>query len=168
MLPERIEAVHWNLFMREWTADESVTINEAYILDENLLEPVHVLRPLNRDKAEEWAGKVQLVAQILRRVSDVCLQKKTITERERNEFHISVTAQEIYRALENNATSPQRMVVFFRHIEDLDQFESKMKPKFIDTDPETEILFDDLKNAIRDQLPAENRFNYRVCFDSFP
>jgi hypothetical protein len=73
-----------------------------------------------------------------------------------------VTAKEIYQALKNNTNNQQRMIVCFREIEDIDQFDEKISSKFIDTTEETEKLFDETKTAIRDALSTENTFTYRV------
>jgi hypothetical protein len=75
-----------------------------------------------------------------------------------------VTAKEIIRAMENNATDPQRMVSFFREIEDIDKIDVKLKSKLIDTDDETEILLEQIKSNIREKIPLDNQFNYRVYF----
>lgn len=75
---------------------------------------------------------------------------------------ILVTAKEIIRALENNAIDPQRMVSFFREIEDIDELDVQLKSNLIDTDDETEILLNQIKSSIRKKLPLENQFNYRV------
>jgi hypothetical protein len=74
-----------------------------------------------------------------------------------------VTAKEIVRALENNAFDPQRMVLFFREIEDIDELDVTLKSKLIDTDDETEILLNQIKSSIQEKLPLENQFHYRVC-----
>ncbi len=73
-----------------------------------------------------------------------------------------MTTKEIFRALENNSLDPQRIVSFFRDIEDMDQLDLKVKSKFIDTDHETEILLNQTKQIIREKLPLENQFNYQV------
>ncbi len=75
----------------------------------------------------------------------------------------SVTAKEIYRALKNNEESSQKMAVFFRQIEDIDALDSKIKKKFVDTNDETEKLFNDLKTVIHHSLSQENIFTYSVC-----
>jgi hypothetical protein len=74
-----------------------------------------------------------------------------------------VTAKEIYRALKNNESCPQRMVVFFREIEDIDDIDPTIKTKFIDSNEEVEQLFNDTKTDIRRGLPSENIFTYSVC-----
>jgi hypothetical protein len=76
--------------------------------------------------------------------------------------NILVTAKEILRALENNALTPQRMISFFREIEDMDELDLKVKSKLIDTDHETERLLNETKKIIREKLPLENQFNYQV------
>ncbi len=76
--------------------------------------------------------------------------------------NILVTAKEILRALENNTHSPQRMISFFREIEDMDELDLKIKSKLIDTDHETERLLNETKTIIREKLPLENQFNYQV------
>ncbi|CAF4754750.1 unnamed protein product [Rotaria sp. Silwood1] len=150
------------MFKSILTVDESTLIDEVYVLDNNLVEPVYVLRPIDPEKREEWQIIEKDLVVILRRASDICLANNKITQSERNQFHISVTAKEIIRALENNITDPQRMVAFFRVIEDIDEFDVKFKSKFIDTDHETEILLNEIKSSIREKLPLENQFNYRV------
>jgi len=149
------------------TVAESGILNRAYLLDENLLEPIYILRPIDPLEQEEWKDIEQQLVRILRRVSDICFKENTITKNERDEYHISVTAKEIYRALENNEKSPQRMVIFFREIEDIDEFSLNLKSKFIDINDETEQLFNELKSAIGNQLPPENQFMYRVCSNKF-
>jgi hypothetical protein len=54
------------------------------------------------------------------------------------------------------------MIACFREVEDIDQFDAKIKSKFIDTTEETEKLFHDTKTAIRNALSAENILTYRV------
>jgi len=65
--------------------------------------------------------------------------------------------------LKNNENSPQRMAVFFREIKDLDDLDPKLKSKFSDTDDETRQLLDITNTCIRDALPADSIFTYRVC-----
>ncbi len=72
-------------------------------------------------------------------------------------------AKEIFRALENNVLNPQRIISFFREIEDIDELDLKVKSKLIDTDDETERLLNEIKKIIiRNKLPLENQFNYQV------
>ncbi|CAF2634560.1 unnamed protein product [Rotaria sp. Silwood2] len=144
------------------TADESTLIDKEYVLDDNLFEPVYVLRPIDPERREEWRILEKDLTTILRRASDICLENNKITQSERNQFHISVTAMEIVRALENNAIDPQRMVAFFREIEDIDKLDVKLKSKLIDTDDETEILLNQIKLNIRENLPLDNQFNHQV------
>ncbi len=81
---------------------------------------------------------------------------------------ISVTAKEIYRALKRNESCPQRMVVFFREIEDIDGMDPDIKKKFIDSNDEGEQLFNDTKTDIRNALSSENIFTYSVCTNEVP
>jgi len=77
------------MFKEILTIDDNILIDKAYILDENLLESVYVLRPIDPEKRDEWKIIEKELGPILRRVSDICLQNNTITQTERNEFHIS-------------------------------------------------------------------------------
>jgi hypothetical protein len=77
------------MFKEILTVDDNILIDKAYILDENLLESVYVLRPINPEKRDEWKIIEKELGPILRRVSDICLLNNTITQPERNEFHIS-------------------------------------------------------------------------------
>lgn len=62
-----------------------------------------------------------------------------------------------------NVDRPQRMAVFFRDIEDFDQFQPKLKAKFMDGNDEmTEELLSDTKTIIRNALPSDNIFTYKV------
>ncbi|CAF4251319.1 unnamed protein product [Rotaria sp. Silwood2] len=144
------------------TVDERTLIDEVYVLDENLFEPVYVLRPVDPQRRDKWRIIEKNLTRILRRAADISFENNKITQSERNQFHISVTAKEIVRALENNAIDPQRMVAFFREIEDINELDIKLKSKLIDTDHETEILLNQIKSNIRERLPLENQFNYRV------
>ncbi len=74
----------------------------------------------------------------------------------------SVTSQEIHQALQNNKNRPQRMAVFFREIKDIHDLDPKLKSKFSDTNDETLQLLNDTKTCIRNALPPENIFTYRV------
>ena len=75
-----------------------------------------------------------------------------------------MTAKEICQALESNQNRPERVAVFFREIEDIDQFEPESKSKFKDTtDDATEQLFTELRTTIKQALSPENVFTYQVC-----
>ncbi|CAF1169493.1 unnamed protein product [Rotaria sordida] len=75
----------------------------------------------------------------------------------------TVTAKEIYQALNNNKNQPQRIVAFFREIEDIDHFDSKLKVKFSDTNDEHgESVLTDLKTFIETELGPNNIFTYRI------
>jgi hypothetical protein len=179
MLPVRIDKRIFQKLESSMSDDERTLINQEYRLDENPLEPVFVLRPVDPAKTKEWEVKKEQLQMMLRRASDFCLQKKMITESERDEFHISgelfmysflihtetslVTAKEIYRALKLNENCPQRMIVFFREIEDIDGIDPKIKKKFIDSSDETKTLLNDTKTIIRHALSPENIYTYSVC-----
>ena len=169
------------MFRKLLTTGESTLIDQVYALDDNPLEPVYVLRSIDRERREEWRMIEKDLSTILRRASAICLANNMITQSERNEFYISgennssysilsieilVTAKEINRALENNAIEPQRMVSFFREIDDIHQLDLPLKSKLVDTDTETELLLSQLKSSIREKLPLENQFSYRVCGDA--
>ncbi len=77
------------MFKEVLTADDNTLIDKAYVLDENLLEPVYILRSIDPEKKDEWQIIEKELGSILRRVSDICLQNNRITQTERNEFHIS-------------------------------------------------------------------------------
>lgn len=63
-----------------------------------------------------------------------------------------------------NENRPERMVAFFRDIEDFDKFQSDLKAKFTDDNDEmTEKLLNDTKTIIRDKLPDDKIFTYKVC-----
>jgi hypothetical protein len=89
MLPVRIDKRIFQKLESFMSDDERTLINQEYRLDENPLEPVYVLRPVDPAKTKEWEVKKEQLQMMLRRASDFCLQKKMITESERDEFHIS-------------------------------------------------------------------------------
>ncbi len=78
-----------NMFKALVTVDDNILIDKAYVLDENLFEPVYVLRPIDPEKRDEWPIIEKELATILRRASDICLENNTITQSERDEFYIS-------------------------------------------------------------------------------
>lgn len=69
--------------------EEKVLLNGEYQLDENLLDPVYLLRPIDPAKRDEWDTKQKQLQKLLRGASDLCYQNKTMTAADRNEFHIS-------------------------------------------------------------------------------
>jgi hypothetical protein len=77
------------MFKEILTVDDSNLIDKAYVLDDNLFEPVYVLQPIDPEKREEWRIIEKDLATIFRRASDICLENKMISQTERNEFHIS-------------------------------------------------------------------------------
>jgi len=77
------------MFKEILTVDDNTLIDKAYILDENPFEPVYVLRPIDSEKRQEWQIIEKDLSTLFRRVSNICLKNKTITQKERNEFHIS-------------------------------------------------------------------------------
>lgn len=79
-----------------------------------------------------------------------------------NDYHL-VTAKEIYRALKRNEHQSERMVVFFREIEDIDTMDPTIKKKFIDSNNEAQNLFDQTKTDIRSALSQQNIYTYSVC-----
>ncbi|CAF4038756.1 unnamed protein product [Rotaria magnacalcarata] len=162
MPPARIKQRVFRRFASVLSDDESALIDRWFQLDENPVEPVYVLRSIDSTTREQWKENKKQLQNALRHASDLCLLHKTISESEHKEFHISVTSQEIYRALQNNDQQPQRMVAFFRELKDIDDLDSKLKLKFSDTDEETQKLLDDTKTLIRDALLPENVFAYRV------
>lgn len=74
-----------------------------------------------------------------------------------------MTAKEIYRALKHNEHQSERMIVFFREIEDIDLLDSTIKKKFIDSNTEAQNLFDQTKMDIRNALSQANVYTYSVC-----
>ena len=69
--------------------DDRCVLKNLYQLDENPFEPVYVLRPVNPAEKKAWRASEQQLQTILRQASDLCLQAKTISEDDRNKFHIS-------------------------------------------------------------------------------
>lgn len=96
-LPTRIRSDMLNMFKETLTVgDNNTLIDKAYVLDDNLSEPVYVLRPIDPKKREEWGIIEKDLATILRRASDICLQNNTITQSERDDFYISGTIFHVF------------------------------------------------------------------------
>lgn len=69
--------------------DDRNFVTNLYQLDENPYEPVYILRSVDPAEKKKWRASEQQLQLILRRASDLCLQAKTISEDDRNKFHIS-------------------------------------------------------------------------------
>ena len=89
MVPARIEKEIFENLQSVLPDDERILINEVYQLDENLLDAVYILRPIDPTKRDEWDKTQKQLQKILHRASDLCYQNKMISENVRNEFHIS-------------------------------------------------------------------------------
>lgn len=89
MVPARIPKEIFQALENVLSDDDRISINEVYQLDENSLDAVYLLRPIDPAKRDEWDAKQKPLQKMLRRASDLCYQKKTMPESDRDEFHIS-------------------------------------------------------------------------------
>lgn len=71
---------------------------------------------------------------------------------------ISVTAQEIYRALANNKQRQRRTLCFFRELTDIDELDSK----FHDDSKECEQLLTNVKQLLQQSVDSEDIYSYKV------
>ncbi|CAF1262624.1 unnamed protein product [Rotaria magnacalcarata] len=133
-------------------------LSQMYELDENYIEKKVFLKQAG--DSQEWIPLENKLQLILRKAADICYQQKTITDEERNEFHMSVTAKEIYRTLKNNKNRPRRIVCFLREIIDIEELDSKYR----ETENEDEIknLLDQTKNSLRQSLDSSDIYTYQV------
>lgn len=180
-MPARIKKSIFQELEQVMSTENCTLLNQAYRMDENMLDPIYILQPIDPSAKKEWEATSDQLLSALREAADrCCFEHRTMSERDRNEFHISgtfeslrsyllsywriflVTAKEIYQALEMNQDQTERMAVFIRDIEDLPNFDEKLKAKFMDTTDDSESLLKDLKNTLGNALPAENIFEYRV------
>lgn len=89
MVPAQIGKEIFQAIEKVLSDDERILINEVYQLDENPLDAIYLLRPIDPAKRNEWDTKQKQLQKLLRRASDLCYQNKTMSEIDRNEFHIS-------------------------------------------------------------------------------
>ena len=74
-----------------------------------------------------------------------------------NEINLSlVTAQEIYRALENNKQKSRRIICFFRDLIDIDDLGSKFR------ETECEQLLTEVKQLLRQSIDPASIYSYQV------
>ncbi|CAF1208755.1 unnamed protein product [Adineta steineri] len=97
---------------------------------------------------------------ILRKAADRCCEQNLITKDERDEFHISVTAQEIYRALSNNKHKPRRILCFFRELTDIDELGSKFHDN--EDKAESKQLLIDIKNLLKESIDSSEIYTYKL------
>ena len=88
MLPVRIKPHVFQMLMNVMNDDDIALINKAYRLDENPLDAIYVLLPVD-STSEEWKKFESQLAKIVRYASNICLKTNTISQSERDEFHIS-------------------------------------------------------------------------------
>ncbi|CAF1109225.1 unnamed protein product [Adineta steineri] len=138
--------------------EEKIFLSQMYQLDENYLDKKYFLRPI--DDSQQWIESDKKLQLILRKAADICYEQKLITKDEHNEFYISVTAQEIYRALKNNINQSRRIICFFRDLIDIDELDSK----FHDTENESESqkLLDDIKHLLNQTIHSSDIYTYRL------
>lgn len=89
MVPARIPQEIFQALESVLSDDDRKSINEVYQLDENPLDAVYLLRPIDPAKRDEWDSKQKPLQKMLRHASDLCYQNKTMSENDRDEFHIS-------------------------------------------------------------------------------
>ena len=90
MAPAHLAQRLFNALLGVVSDDERVFVTNLYQLDENPFESVYVLRPVvDPEEKKTWRASEQRLQTILRRASDLCLQAETISEDDRNKFHIS-------------------------------------------------------------------------------
>ncbi|CAF1533025.1 unnamed protein product, partial [Rotaria sordida] len=138
--------------------EEKKILLEMYQLDENYLEKKYFLQPI--DDNQQWTlleNKLQL---ILRKAANICYKQGKITKDERNEFFISVTAKEIYRALKNNINKSRRIICFFREIIDIEELDSKYRE--IENADETKKLLEKIKNLLHQSIDSSDIYTYRI------
>lgn len=89
MAPAEIPQILLDTLLTVLSGEDRAVVTNLYQLDENPLKPTYVLRPVDPAQRKAWRTSEQRLQVILRRASDLCLQAKTISENDRNEFHIS-------------------------------------------------------------------------------
>ncbi|CAF1394225.1 unnamed protein product, partial [Didymodactylos carnosus] len=142
-------------------------VEQWYKVDQNPLEAVYILQPLTEDLIKDnkiWNEIENKLHTDLRQAADKCYAKGMIEKEDRDLFFISVTEQEIHRALENNHDQTNRMLCFIREITDLNEI--KNKNKFAETEDEPNRLLDKLKAQIYTQLDSQNIKTYKVAWES--
>ncbi|CAF3813414.1 unnamed protein product, partial [Rotaria sp. Silwood1] len=138
--------------------EEKNFLLEMYQLDENYLEQKYFLRTI--DNNQQWTlleNKLQL---ILRKAADICYKQRKITKDERNEFYISVTAKEIYRALKNNMNKSRRIIFFYRNILDIEELDSKYRET--ENTDETKKLLEKINNLLHRSIDSSDIYTYKI------
>ncbi|CAF1143580.1 unnamed protein product, partial [Didymodactylos carnosus] len=170
MLPAIISKHIFDPLREAATADNNFLLDEWYQLDENPLEPVYVLQPISsilpsHDEQQNWNKIQETMLTLLRKAANICLQQKTITQDEHDDFFISVTAKEIYRAIINNKTAHQtnRILCFMRDIIDIeDHLSDKHVWKYTELEQEPKQLLDELKKVLQTTLDPSNIKIFKV------
>lgn len=156
ILPVRIHRSVFHALEKVMSDDDRDLMNQLYKLDENYVDPLFLLQPVDpTTKKNEWKETHTRLTRVLCDAAERCfIQEKTINENNRNEFRLSTTAKEIYRALEMNRNQQERMAVFFRETVDLEG-------EGEEGDAYDKTLLEELKVDIRKDLSA-NIFHYQV------
>ncbi len=89
MLPAQIKQPIFEALANLLSSEDSTFINQYYQLDQNPLEHTYVLRPIDPAARKEWREAEMRLQRLLYCASDLCMKMKTISEIDRNEFHIS-------------------------------------------------------------------------------
>ncbi|CAF1283540.1 unnamed protein product [Didymodactylos carnosus] len=151
--------------------NERLLLNKWYKLDENPFKSVYILQPVRNEDEQygqkQWKYDEKRIISMMRKAADICLKNATINQKERDEFFISVTAKEIYQAIENNRNKvANRILCFIREITDIDHhLHEHDASKYVDMcDGEIDIeavdYLNELKTTIKTALPPEN---IKIC-----
>jgi len=138
-------------YLEQFTDDQEF-LNEMYQLDENYLDKRYFLQSMNHNDR---------LQNLLRKSAQICYERNLITQQERDEFFISVTAKEIYRALQNNMNQSRRIVCFFREIRDIDKLDSKFYEN------ENQDLLEEIKSLLHRSIHSSDIYTYQVDLGSF-
>ena len=138
-------------YLEQFTDDQEF-LNEMYQLDENYLDKRYFLQSMNHNDR---------LQNLLTKSAQICYERNLITQQERDEFFISVTAKEIYRALQNNMNQSRRIVCFFREIRDIDKLDSKFYEN------ENQDLLEEIKSLLHRSIHSSDIYTYQVVLDSF-
>ena len=160
-------------------------LDDCYELDSNerpaRYKLKHIVRivPHYNDKEEAskkvWTEIEEKLSALMRQLANVCFEKKLIDRTQHERYFVSVTEKEIYNGILNAKNVANNALFFVREIEDIDEHYGEnpaLSARFIDLDKHKQLdhdaqrLLDELKSTkIREKLPDENIFRFRVKWD---
>ncbi|XP_072026817.1 NACHT domain- and WD repeat-containing protein 1-like [Amphiura filiformis] len=104
-LQPAIKAAEFDILLKFTTSEDAGLLKDWFERDDNAVPPMYLLRPITKDVKDTWNDMCKRLTLILRQAASQAAEKGLISQRERHEYFMSVTEEEVRAALETTNTN---------------------------------------------------------------